>query len=383
MESYMCALHCKSIRPLILRSRYFSHCLEYYQKRDFRTVNVISKATNEKNDGAPKFDYLALKCCTLDLQESLVPSKVEDIIQYHNQSLAIRLRNVSDVKWLTICWNPTLAHIGVIGTEPRRGAAAEVYSLGEGIRRVLRGLILIDASIPKKWERVVKLSFGERLEQPPKFYLYAEIMNRHSNVIVCNHDNEILIAANQIGSKKSSQRHIQVKRNYQLPPRLTGLPPDTFCSLEELKECLLSYAHLQQVYTIDQCISRSFRGIGPIQAQEIIRNADISSHVSVNSLKDSDWAALHSSWVEWLAGMEGKRFFYVCSQDGNTIISVFNRNETTTNDLRPLEFFGVHFNTCLEADESIQVRYFMMTTPNLATSSNLFVRFISCSCGMV
>ncbi len=42
----------------------------------------------------------------------------------------------------------------------------------------LRWLILLDATLPKAWERVVVLEFGQRLDEPPTHHVYLEVQGR-------------------------------------------------------------------------------------------------------------------------------------------------------------------------------------------------------------
>lgn len=43
----------------------------------------------------------------------------------------------------------------------------------------LKGLVLIDAELPKTWERVVKLSFGPRADtQSETHHVYVEVQGR-------------------------------------------------------------------------------------------------------------------------------------------------------------------------------------------------------------
>ena len=42
----------------------------------------------------------------------------------------------------------------------------------------LRGLILLDATLPKAWERVALLKFGQGLNKPPTHHVYLEVQGR-------------------------------------------------------------------------------------------------------------------------------------------------------------------------------------------------------------
>jgi len=51
---------------------------------------------------------------------------------------------------------------------------------GEQIQSQIKGLVLLDATIPQAWERVVQLSLGKRPGTPATLHIYFEIMGRYA-----------------------------------------------------------------------------------------------------------------------------------------------------------------------------------------------------------
>lgn len=49
---------------------------------------------------------------------------------------------------------------------------------GEQLQAQIRGLVLLNASVPQAWERVVQLSLGTRPGADPTFNLFFELMGR-------------------------------------------------------------------------------------------------------------------------------------------------------------------------------------------------------------
>ena len=46
----------------------------------------------------------------------------------------------------------------------------------------LRGLILLDATLPRPWERVALLRFGPRLGEPATHHVYLEVQGRWGSI---------------------------------------------------------------------------------------------------------------------------------------------------------------------------------------------------------
>ncbi|KAI8108413.1 hypothetical protein M9434_006439 [Picochlorum sp. BPE23] len=338
-----------SLRPIVA-----AQGIKRTIKRSFSSKGSNHATSLGKESACRNFDYSAFKSCVWDLEQRFLPSRVESVVQYREQSLALKLRTVTDIKWLSISWKPDLAHIGTRELEPRRGSASEAFTFGDAVQRNLRGMILNGVSMPEMWERVAKLSFGERADDFPRYYLYVEIMNKHSNVVLCNEDNDILLAANQIGSKKSSQRLVQIKKKYSLPPSPTGLSPDDYTSFEDFKTSILSYASRSDNKRLDYCLSRCFMGVGPTMAREIATKAGLAQESDVASLDSSSWTRFHAEWAHWITSVVQNNFNCGYLNDKESL-TVFHSQDGTKLDSSPLQFFGDYYSTYSERDEACRM----------------------------
>jgi len=79
--------------------------------------------------------------------------------------------------WMYISWHPIAARVN-LGDAPRRGSITEVYSFGESLKRALHGLVLLSATLPIPFERLVCLDFSESLDHDKKHTLWCEVMGR-------------------------------------------------------------------------------------------------------------------------------------------------------------------------------------------------------------
>lgn len=128
------------------------------------------------------FDYTSMAACVAELRSVWTPAKVEDVVQYSDRGLAVRIRTMSDRAWLYISWHLTTAHIGISFDGPPRDSVAQAYSLGERVNTLLKGLVLTDASLLRPWERTAALTFAIRPGEVPLYTMHVEIMSRYSNV---------------------------------------------------------------------------------------------------------------------------------------------------------------------------------------------------------
>lgn len=62
----------------------------------------------------------------------------------------------------------------------------------------LKGLILLEASVPVPWERVASLRLGVRASEAPCRSLQFETMGRYSNLVLADEDQKMLACGYQV-----------------------------------------------------------------------------------------------------------------------------------------------------------------------------------------
>lgn len=327
-------------------------CLALSTSRLFSTsIATDSPSVKLSGDNLQQFDFAALKACVWDVQERLIPSRVDNVVQYQEQSIALGLRTVVENHWLAVSWDPLSAHVGLKLEGFRRGSTSEVFSFGSQLKKSLRGLILVDVEIPCDWERVAKFSFSERPGQPPKFSLYIELMGKHSNLILCDSEEHIMAAGNQVGSKKSSQRLVQVARNYVLPPLLGGIPPDDVSSAEEFRDCLLKQITSSGCVYFDTALYGCFRGVGPSTAREIRMKTGYTEPIVLKNMEPSEWHTLYQAWMDWIDKVTNNKFS--CNILDDQLLSCTSGAESM---MRPLAFYGSYYDSHQTSGEILSVR---------------------------
>lgn len=327
--------------------------------REFNTDTSLH-VQGERRSQPQTFDYSFLKACHWDLNDREVPSRVDGVIQYQTKSVALKLRTLTSIQWLLICWDPVSAHIGTSQDIPR-GSPAEVFTFGEQIRNHLKGLILVNAEMPGEWERILKLSFAKRPEQEPDYLLYVELMGKHSNVILCNQKNLIVMAGSQIGAKKSSERHVQIGSYYTLPPVRQGISPEEYTEFEQWKACLFSNDR-QNMF--DKTLCTTFIGVSPSTARELRLRANIQADHPLEDLDDDQMKSIFVHWTSWLECLQNNR--YKCHYLDDSQISIISTAcEEEQND-GPLAFFGDYFSSFQTKNESQKVS--IVFFPDFASS---------------
>jgi len=245
-------------------------------------------------------DYTTLVAICHSLNAEYIPSRLEQVYQCDRTSISLCLRSLKKKTWLTIAWHPQAARICIGNPPPRK---KDTFTFSEQLRHLISGYALIGVNIVSKWERVVDLQFAQRPNEKPLYHLYVEVMGKYSNVILTNAQQQIITVAKQITSAKSSVRTVETSQPYQLPPPLTGNTP----KIEE------SFTDWQETVNLipgrlDKQLIKSYRGVSPTIAKELIHEADMELSIQNNQLTPDEWKSLYQQWQKWLATIHQKTF---------------------------------------------------------------------------
>ena len=211
------------------------------------------------------FDSLLLAAVRDELGKTLVGGKVEKIAQPDPLEILIRIYHAGHKHDLLLSCDPQEARVHL--THQRRENPPTPPAFCALLRKYLDGAWLDDVAMPLGFgERVLHLHF-KAVDGAP-YTLIAEIMGKHSNLILVTGAGTILGAAKTVGRSINRFRQILPGLAYVTPPRQRGkrdplvpldpeaepLEDDEVLSPEEAKEWLMG----------------TWSGVSPMLAQETI-----------------------------------------------------------------------------------------------------------------
>ena len=268
------------------------------------------------------FDYTTLTAVRSELVRDWIPARVEQVYQRDRFTIALALRTIKQRGWLTICWHPQAARV-CMGDPPPR--TPDTFTFSDQLRHQFKGLALTAIEAIAPWERVLDLQFAKRPQDPILWHLYVEIMGKYSNVILTDAKNLIIAPARQISSSQSSVRPIQTGQPYEVPPPLTGTLPKIDESQDRFRERVsLIPGKLQRQ------LLKSYRGLSPAVAREIMGAGDIHPQETTENLKDADWDKLFINWQKWLKMLAQEEFYPGNTPKGYTVLG-WIENQPTSN----------------------------------------------------
>lgn len=257
-------------------------------------------------------DYTTLMATSGELNRDWIPSKIEQVYQRDRFTISLALRTLKSKPWLTICWHPEAARINIGDPPPR---VKDTFTFSDQLRHQLNGLALINIKAIAPWERVLDLQFAQRPGEEALWHLYVEIMGKYSNVILTDAEQQIITPARQISSAQSSVRPIQTGQRYEVPPALTGTTP----KLEESGQRWQERVSLIPG-NLKRQLLKSYRGLSPRVAEEIILAAGLSPQQNTDTLQAEHWQELFSYWQKWLMVLDHNQFDPGWLSNGYTVL---------------------------------------------------------------
>ena len=208
------------------------------------------------------FDGILLHLVKEELSEKLRDARIDRIYQMSRDEIVLDFRKAGGSERLLISANPSGARINL--TEQRFENPKNPPMFCMLLRKYLNGAKLISIRQPD-FERILYFDFdaaneiGDRI----KVILAAEIMGRHSNIILLNGDSKVIDAVKRVDEEISSVRLILPGVFYYPPPKQEKNLISEGKSAEVVSRIVNSNKELSKA------LLDGIKGISPIVAREI------------------------------------------------------------------------------------------------------------------
>lgn len=227
-------------------------------------------------------DGLALKRLAHDWQQSLMGARIERIHQPADRTIVLALRTATGAKRILISAHRTFARAHAMArTKPENPLQPPMFCMVLR-KRVESGRII--AVEQPGWERILQVWIEARdeLGDMVRYALIAELMGKHSNIILCRADADglkVVDSIKHVGYELSRVRQILPGLNYTDPPARNQQTIDAISTA-----ALTEIAAMNEQDAI-RGITKLVQGIGPVTARELWhRTATIANGVSVDVL---------------------------------------------------------------------------------------------------
>ncbi|MGD1909204.1 MAG: NFACT family protein [Leptolyngbyaceae cyanobacterium] len=280
-------------------------------------------------------DVTTLMATCADLRQGWLPARCEQIVQRDRTTLCIALRTLKGRDWLTISWHPQAARLHIGAAPPKQ---PDTFTFSQQLKHQLNGLALVSIEPVAPWERALDLCFARRPGDPVLWHLYVEIMGKYSNVILVNHQNQIVTAAHQVSEQQSSVRPILTGAPYALPPALTGPRPALDEPQNRWQERIALVPN-----PLKKALIKAYCGLSSALVRDLVNQAELELSQSTATLTDADWDRLFNQWQRWLHCLSHGQFYPQLTAYGYTMIGPV---QTAKNSLQEMlqTYYSDRFN---------------------------------------
>lgn len=251
------------------------------------------------------FDALTMRAIILEARPLLLNRKVEKVQQLSRDEVVLPLRSKAGTTFLLVSAQASFGRL-CLALNPPTPKTASTPAFCQILRKHLSSAVLSGLEqIPG--ERIADLIFScvDELGNRSTKVLTAEIMGRHSNLILWDKNSEtILGASHNVTQEMSRQREVAPGLRYCRPPK-QDKPSIFFVTEQEFEQTFAAAKSNRnggdEIKSYEQWLMSCFAGLGRHLSEEIVEAAKLSAgfeaadaHGSSNDDLSKLWQKVHA-----------------------------------------------------------------------------------------
>ncbi|ACA59808.1 Rqc2 family fibronectin-binding protein [Candidatus Desulforudis audaxviator] len=233
------------------------------------------------------YDGLVLAAVCRELEAKLAGSRIQRVQQPEKLTLVLQFRTPGMTYHLLLSAHPQQARVHLTGERLENPLSPPLFC--SVCRKHLEGG-RVEAFIQPGFERVLQLAVLSRdeLGRESKKLLIAEIMGRHSNLVLVDAESGLILdAAKRYTHAVSRYREVLPGKPYLAPPREKASPPGL--AAEEFGQLLLEMpVHLP----VWEALQRRFEGLSPLMAREVVHRSGLDTELTLDFCGEHELVAL-------------------------------------------------------------------------------------------
>ena len=280
------------------------------------------------------YDGFTVAAVAAELREKLNGGYLAKIIQPEKDALLLTFKTKDGQKRLLISASASLPLIYLTETNRKAPLQAPVFCML--LRKYIGGARLLSVEQPGL-ERVLILTFERRDEMGDlrTWKLTAEIMGKHSNLILADRENRIVDAIKRIPVSVSSVREVLPGRTWFIPNTASKEDPLSLSAGDLQKTvCTKAMPLFKAVYT-------SLTGFSPVMAEELCFRARVDGGSPANTLAPGEADRLERVLFSMMKELRELRFSPVMILRGKTPVEFSSFMLTQYKDLTAVPFASV------------------------------------------
>lgn len=250
------------------------------------------------------FDGITTNCIMQELNHLLAGQRISKIAQPEREELLFTFKALNEgSNRLLISANASLPFLYMTKENKTSPLNAPNFCM---ILRKYIGNGRISAISQPSMERVLCFTIEhlDEMGDPAVKYLYVEIMGKHSNIIFCDKDGQIIDSIKHVSGQMSSIREVLPGRPYFIPAQ-----QDRFDPWQIAKEQFVEQI-LKKPCSVTKAIYTSLVGFSPIIATELAYRSGLDADDSTAALTQADVERLYDVFRSLLQDLSDGNFSY-------------------------------------------------------------------------
>ena len=247
------------------------------------------------------FDGITIENIVTELNQTITGGKINKIAQPENDELIITIKNQRKQYRLFLSASASLPLIYLTETNKPSPLTAPNFCM---LLRKHIGSGKIIAIEQPGMERIIRFTI-EHLNELGDLctkYLIVEIMGKHSNIIFCNEEDQIIDSIKHVSAHMSSVREVLPGRPYFIPETQSKLNP--FVLTEEIFQEKI----FPRPVNVAKAIYTSITGISPLMAEEVCYRAGIDGGIPTDGLEDVERVHLAHTFLRMVDDIRDGHF---------------------------------------------------------------------------
>jgi len=251
-----------------------------------------------------ELDYITIRRICREISSLAKSSQIREIIAFGDKSAVLVLRNGHE-EALLFSADPKNSRLHLLKPIPSRSQNPDTH-FHRIVRHHLEGSI-VDDFILIEGERIIELKASRKdFSGDIKSYRFiAELMGRHSNLILLDDNNIILSLVYPKHASESNPRDLRVGKSYSFPPQTQRIPLKAYSQDDFLKFLF----DAEKEYLWGKLILESFTGVTPGFTRYISEHAQVSDKIPIDELSKELAIQLHKAYLTALDRLRQDRLF--------------------------------------------------------------------------
>lgn len=277
------------------------------------------------------FDGITIANIVSELNHTITGGKINKIAQPENDELIITIKNQRQQYRLFLSASASLPLIYL--TEANKPSPLTAPNFCMLLRKHIGSGKILSVTQPGM-ERIIRFTI-EHLNELGDLcikYLIVEIMGKHSNIIFCNENDQIIDSIKHVSAHMSSVREVLPGRPYFIPVTQEKKNP------LELTEDILSNDILSRPVATSKALYTGITGISPLMAEEICHRANIDGGIPTDGLSSLEKLHLSHTLLSLLEDIRSESFTPNIVYQGREPVEFAPFPLTQYEDLKTVEY---------------------------------------------